>query len=160
MEGTRVLDLAEEGDSTRVVQPGGQDDEQVVQQQRFELQVEVNGLVVQLHVGHLRRETHVRSYSRANNSALLSSFRPPHPAVMHLGDDVFELALLPGICWVVHHGDDGVVVLLVLVVKEHELPPQVGLLRGPENLKHKRSWCQRHLTAIADNRRLFLPLEC
>lgn len=54
----------------------------------------------------------------------------------YLGDDVFELALLPGVCGVVHHGDDGIVVLLVLVVEEHKLSPQVSLLRCPENLEH------------------------
>lgn len=57
-------------------------------------------------------------------------------SVFYLGNNVFELALLPGIRWVVHHGDDGVVVLLVLVIEEHQLPPEVGLLRCPENLLH------------------------
>lgn len=54
----------------------------------------------------------------------------------YLGDNVFELALLPGVGRVVHHGDDGVVVLLVLVIEEHQLRPQVGLFCCPENLKH------------------------
>ncbi|KAF3847983.1 hypothetical protein F7725_021011 [Dissostichus mawsoni] len=30
-----------------------------------------------------------------------------------------------GVSWVAHHGDDGVVVFLVLVVEEHQLPPEV-----------------------------------
>ena len=54
--------------------------------------------------------------------------------VPYLGDDVFELALLPGVCGVVHHGDDGVVELLVLVVQEDQLRPQVGLLGRPQHL--------------------------
>lgn len=62
-----------------------------------------------------------------------------------LGDDVFEQALLPGIGRMVHHGDDGVVVLLVLVVEEHQLGPEVGLLRCPENLRHTHT--QRHTLA-------------
>ena len=55
----------------------------------------------------------------------------------YLGDDVFELALLPGIGGVAHHGDDGVVVLLVLVIQEHQLRPQVGLLRRPQHLSRE-----------------------
>lgn len=47
-------DLAEEVDSARVVQSWREDDEQVVQQQWFELQIKLDGLVVQLHIGHLR----------------------------------------------------------------------------------------------------------
>lgn len=37
-----------------MVEPGREDDEQVVQQQRLEVQVEVDGLVVELHVGYLQ----------------------------------------------------------------------------------------------------------
>ena len=43
------------------------------------------------------------------------------------GDYVFELSLLPGICWMIHHGDDGIVILLILVVQEDQLGPQVSL---------------------------------
>ena len=53
---------------------------------------------------------------------------------VYLGDDVFELPLLPGICRVVHHGDDGIVELLVLVVQEDQLGPQVSLLRRSQDL--------------------------
>ena len=52
----------------------------------------------------------------------------------YLGDDVFELALLPGVRGVAHHGDDGVVELLVLVVQEDQLGPQVCLLGRPQHL--------------------------
>lgn len=57
--------------------------------------------------------------------------------LVHLCDDIFELALFPGVCWVVHHGDDSIVILLVLVVQKHQLCPEVGLLCCPEYLKHK-----------------------
>ena len=60
-------------------------------------------------------------------------------ALAYLCDDVFELALLPGVGGVAHHGDDGVVVLLVLVVQEHKLRPQVGLLRRPQHLSRETS---------------------
>ena len=53
----------------------------------------------------------------------------------YLGNDILELALFPGVGGVAHHGDDGVVVLLVLVVQEHQLCPQVGLLSRPQYLK-------------------------
>lgn len=58
---------------------------------------------------------------------------------LYLGDNVFELALLPGISWVAHHGDDGIVIFLILVVEEHQLCPEVGLLCCPENLTHRHT---------------------
>ena len=45
--------LAEVVDGSRVVQPGRQDDEQVVEAQGLELQVELSRFVVQLNIGHL-----------------------------------------------------------------------------------------------------------
>ena len=54
--------------------------------------------------------------------------------VGHLGDDVLEVALLPRVRRVVHHGDDRVVELLVLVVQEHELRPQMRLLGSAQDL--------------------------
>ena len=55
-----------------------------------------------------------------------------------LGDDVLELRLPPGLGGVGHDGQDGVVKLVVLVVQEHELGPQVGLLGSAEYLGNGR----------------------
>lgn len=63
-----------------------------------------------------------------------------YPIKLYLGDDVFELALLPGICRVVHHGDDGVVVLLVFVIQEDKFGPQVSLLCCSQDLWDVNSW--------------------
>lgn len=52
----------------------------------------------------------------------------------HLGDDVLELALFPGISGVVHHSDDCIVILFILVVEEDKLSPQVCLFRSTEHL--------------------------
>lgn len=57
----------------------------------------------------------------------------------YLGDNVFELALLPCIRWVAHHSDDGVIVLFVLVVEEDQLCPKVGLFCCSENLMYTQS---------------------
>ena len=51
--------LAEVVDGARVVQPGRQHNEQVVEAQGLELQVELSGFVVQLNVGHLPQTGHV-----------------------------------------------------------------------------------------------------
>ena len=48
--------------------------------------------------------------------------------VGNFGDDILEKSLLPTWCRMCHHCLYGVVVLLVLVVQEHQLRPQVGLL--------------------------------
>ena len=39
----------------------------------------------------------------------------------YLGNDILEVALSPRLCGVGHHGQGRVVVLLVLVVQEHQL---------------------------------------
>lgn len=41
-------------DSSCVVQPGGQNQEQVIQQHGFEIQVELNGFVVELYICNLK----------------------------------------------------------------------------------------------------------
>ena len=52
-----------------------------------------------------------------------------------LGDDVLKRALLPGLCGVGHHGQHSIVVLLVLVIEEDELRPEMGLLGSPQHLQ-------------------------
>ena len=52
----------------------------------------------------------------------------------YLCDDILEVALPPGVGGVGHHGDDGVVKLLVLVVEEYKLRPQVSLLSCTQDL--------------------------
>lgn len=47
--------LCEEGDSTSVVKPRGQHHQQIIEQQRLKFQIELNCLVVELHIGHLER---------------------------------------------------------------------------------------------------------
>ena len=59
--------------------------------------------------------------------------------VGHLGDDLLEEAFPPGLGGVGHHGEDGIVVLLVLVVEEDQLRPQVGLLYCTEDLYRRES---------------------
>ena len=54
--------------------------------------------------------------------------------VGYLCDNVLEVALLPGLCWVGHHRERCVVVLFVLVVEEDKLRPKVGLLSCTKNL--------------------------
>ena len=51
-----------------------------------------------------------------------------------LCDDVLEVALLPGLRGMGHHGQNGVVIFLVLVVEEDQLGPEVGLLSCTKNL--------------------------
>ncbi len=55
-----------------------------------------------------------------------------------LGDDVLELRLPPGLGGVGHDGQDGVVKLIVLVVQEHKLRPQMSLLCRTQNLEAER----------------------
>jgi len=57
---------------------------------------------------------------------------------VYLGDDILKVALFPRIRRVVHHRYDGVVVLLVFVVEEHQLGPQVGLVGRSQNLPSHR----------------------
>lgn len=46
--------FGKEGDSPSVVQPGCQHKQQVVDEQRFVIQIELQGFVVELHVGNLQ----------------------------------------------------------------------------------------------------------
>ena len=61
--------------------------------------------------------------------------------VGHLRDDVLEVALLPRVRRVVHHRYDRVVILLVLVVQEYELRPQVSLVCCSKHLHCTTSTC-------------------
>ena len=55
--------------------------------------------------------------------------------VGYLCNHFFEVALSPGFGWMGHHRDDGIVVFLVLVVKEDQLGPEMSLLSCTENLR-------------------------
>ena len=55
--------------------------------------------------------------------------------VGHFCDDVFEVRLAPGLCGVGHHGQGGVVILFIFVVKEDQFGPQMGLFGGTKNLQ-------------------------
>ena len=59
----------------------------------------------------------------------------------YLGDDILEVALPPGLGGMGHHGQGRVVILLILVIQEHQLGPQVRLLSCPQYLitKYKTS---------------------
>ena len=46
----------------------------------------------------------------------------------HLSNNIFEVAFSPCICRMCHHGYYSVIILLVLVVEEHQLSPQMSLL--------------------------------
>jgi len=54
--------------------------------------------------------------------------------VCDLRDHVLEVALFPRVRRVVHHRNDGIVVLFVFVVEEHKLRPQVGLIGRTQDL--------------------------
>ena len=54
-----------------------------------------------------------------------------------LRDNFFELRFFPCLRGVTHHCDHHIVILLILVIQEHQLWPQVGLLSCSENLKMK-----------------------
>lgn len=44
-----------------MVKPRGQHHQQIIKQQRFKLQIELNGLVIQLHISHLEMSKGIRS---------------------------------------------------------------------------------------------------
>ena len=94
---------SEEGDTSRVIEARSEHNQEVINEQGLVVEVELEGLVVELDVGHLC-------------------------------DDVFELALLPRLRRVGHHREDSIVVLLVLVIEEDELRPEMGLLGCTKNL--------------------------
>ena len=52
----------------------------------------------------------------------------------YLSDDILEVPLPPSLCGVGHHGQHGVIKLLVLVVQEHQLGPEVSLLGRSQHL--------------------------
>ena len=54
--------LQEEVDSTSVVQAWSEHQQEVIEQHWSEVQVKLNGLVVQLNVGHLHTHTHIHTY--------------------------------------------------------------------------------------------------
>ena len=89
-----------------MVHPRDEDQQKIVQQQRLVVQVELDGAVVELNVGHF-------------------------------GDNVLEMALTPRLSGVLDHRHDGVVILLILVIQEDQLVPQVRLFRCPKDLSTK-----------------------
>ena len=52
----------------------------------------------------------------------------------HLSDDILEVRLFPGVSGMIHHGDDCIVVLLILVIQEYQLTPKMRLLCCPQHL--------------------------
>ena len=63
--------------------------------------------------------------------------------VCHSGDDIFEVTFSPGFSRMLHHGQYGVVVLFVLVVKEDELGPKMCLRIIMSNRTSRFSFHQR-----------------
>lgn len=99
----QLIRLLEHFDDASVVNPGGEDDEKVVEEHRLLGKVVGEGLVVDLNVGDLDH-------------------------------DLLELVVLPCVGGALHHGEGGVVELVVLDVEEDELRPEVSLLRGANDL--------------------------
>merc|ERR1719320_2227196 len=99
----QVVRLGEVINRPSVVKPGGEDQQQVVQEHRLVVQVELDSSVVHLYVGNL-------------------------------SNDVLKMPLPPSLCRVRHHGKHCVVVLLVLVVQEDQLSPEVRLLCSSQHL--------------------------
>ena len=52
-----------------------------------------------------------------------------------LGNDVLELSFPPGVSRVIDHGKDGIVILLILVIEEHQLCPEMRLLCRSQHLR-------------------------
>lgn len=52
----------------------------------------------------------------------------------YLGNDILELPFSPGISRVTDHGENDIVILLVLIIEKHQLCPEVCLLRGSQHL--------------------------
>ena len=55
--------------------------------------------------------------------------------VGNLDDNLLELVVVPRIGGALHHGESGVVELVIVNVEEDELRPKVGLLGGAEDLR-------------------------
>lgn len=53
-----------------MVKPRGQHHQQIIEQQRFKFQVELNCLVIQLHVGHLGMSKDVCSEQKLNDTGI------------------------------------------------------------------------------------------
>jgi hypothetical protein len=123
----QVSGFGEERHRSGVVHPRRQHQQQVVQQQRLVVQVELYRLVVELDVGNF-------------------------------GDDVLEVALAPRLGRVRHHGQHGVVVLLVLVVQEDQFGPEVGLLRRSQHFGDVNARPEQ-LQVFAHLRRLVFRVE-
>lgn len=102
-----VVEAREEGHCACVVETRCEDHQEVVDEQRLVVEVELQGLVVELDV-------------------------------RHLGDHLLEETLLPRLRGVCHHGEGGVIILLVLVVEEDKLRPQMCLLSSSQNLNNER----------------------
>lgn len=52
-----------------------------------------------------------------------------------LGNDILELPFPPGVSRVIDHGKDGIVILLILVIEEHQLCPEMRLLCRSQHLR-------------------------
>eukprot|EP00050_Salpingoeca_kvevrii_P006202 m.287993 g.287993 ORF g.287993 m.287993 type:complete len:381 (+) comp11879_c0_seq1:284-1426(+) len=99
----KVVCADEKVHGTGMVDARNEDRQHVVEEQRLVVQVELNGLVVELSVGDL-------------------------------DDHLLERVLLPGLGGVLHHGRHTLVIVLILVVQEHKLAPEMRLLGGAQHL--------------------------
>ena len=59
--------------------------------------------------------------------------------LFYFWNNVFEKPFFPSICWMRHHCENGVVILLVFIVKENQLCPQMRLLCCPEDLSEYKT---------------------
>ena len=87
-----------------------------------------------LHNKHIKAKQKSLWLTYSHYSCLSPLLQPAHSGCQEttdLGDDVLELALTPCLCGVGHDGEDGVVVLFILVVQEDQLWPQVCRLCCP-----------------------------
>lgn len=94
-------------------------------------------------------EIHICHEARLNTAwtvyfspALTHSFSLSHTRVKdyNLSDDVFELALTPCFSRVGHDGQNSIVILLILVIQEHQFWPQVCRLCSSQHLQKDDKW--------------------
>lgn len=72
-----------------MVKPRGQHHQQIIKQQRFKFQIELNGLVIQLHISHLEMSKDIRSEQKPDCKGIQmkdghklkysSTIKPPSP---------------------------------------------------------------------------------
>lgn len=139
---------AEVADGSAVIQSRSENRQQIVEQQRFIVQIKLQGFIIQLHIRHLHEKNEHKNITHPHTGSdikvcmlqirgselLRNHFRALDPRCRNmwsvscdLADELFEGSVSPGVGGVRYHRQDGVVILLVFIIQEHKLRPQMGL---------------------------------